>query len=115
MSWDESVEMAGEFPCYWAVLRNDEGLVEVWQSPYEPLPNPDRTEDERKGLITYLAQPLSAYSDMELSIAAQAMAKLAMEDWALACLVNPIFRALKEQREREGGYQPSEKTEAEEA
>lgn len=111
--WNAEVEMVGKIQCYWAVLRNDEDLVEVWQSPYQALPDVDLEPGEpRTGLITCLAKPLSTYSDGELSLAAATMAKLAMEDWALASLANPIYRGLREQREREGGYA---KTEAEEA
>lgn len=111
--WDEDVAMLGQFTCYWAVLRNDEGKVEVWQSPYEQLPDLDLEEGKyRRGLTSYLAEPLRNYSDRELSVAAVTMAEFAVRDWALASFTNPIYKALREQREREGGYVKAEADEA---
>lgn len=105
---DYDIDMLGQFVCYWAVLRNDAGVVEVWQSPYQQLPDVDLPEGEpRRGLTACLAQPLTSYSDRELSIAALRMVELAMSDWALASFTNPIYKGLKEQREREGGYVPA--------
>lgn len=114
--WDYSIEMVGEFPVYWAVLRNDEGLVETWQSPYQQLPEADPNPEDRKGLTTFLARPLTVYNDQELAIASKAMSELAWEDWLCAKLANCLFKAIREQRDREGGYQPPKaKDEAEQA
>lgn len=111
MSWDDTIEMVGEFPVYWAVLKNKDGLVDVWASPYQQLP---QLEDEaRKGITSYLMNPLSHYTDAELSVAASHMGNLILEDWLVAALINPIYRALKEQREREGGYKTSKAEPAE--
>lgn len=105
MTWDTSIEMVGKCEVYWAVTRGEDGNVEVYLSPYQQLPDPPGTEsEERRGLTTFLKHPLSTYSDKEIGIAASVMTELAMEDFIDAMLINRIAKALREQREREGGY-----------
>lgn len=111
MSWDETVPLAGSFPVYWSVTRNADQEVDVYLSPYQQLPETE-DQEERQGLTAALREALSTYTDRELAHAATVMANLAWEDWLLAMITNRVFLALREQREREGGYV---KTEAEEA
>jgi hypothetical protein len=104
--WNTDIPMSGSFKVHWAVLRDDEGWVTVWQSPYQEFPPPEgeKSEDgKRLGKIAALSKPLNTYTDPELSASAELLASVAYDDFIEALLANGIFYALREQREREGG------------
>jgi hypothetical protein len=123
MTWDTDIPMAGTIQIHWSVTRGEDGEVRTWYSPFVQLPEEpvvgDDGEVERRGLEMFLAQGLTTYPDQHLAMASARMSELATDDFVMVALANPVYKALKEQREREGGYvEPDEaesKNEAEEA
>jgi hypothetical protein len=105
VNWDETVELMGSYPIHWSVTMDEEQEVVVFLSPFQQMPDEDTSDGaERTGTQTMLAKPLTVHQDHELIAAAQIMVRMAVKEWIEPRLVYRIYMAMREQRERQGGY-----------
>jgi hypothetical protein len=102
--WDQKVPMAGGLPIYWSITVDDEGLLTGFISPYQAMPEEDENGDFN-GTLLGLNQVLRSHPNIELAAAAQTFIDLAYQQWIKPTLTARIYRALVEQRDRQGGYE----------
>lgn len=103
--WDETVPLAGTLEVHWSCTMDEEGDVIVWISPYGVMPDVNREDGaERTGSMATLGVPIGAHDDLHITAAAIIMVRYATDEWIKPYLSARIARAMREQRERQGGY-----------
>lgn len=104
IEWDQDIPMAGSLPIHWSVTVDKEGVLTGYISPYQQMP----TEDEDgnwDGTLVGLNQPLRSHPNYELAAAAMVFCDIAYAQWIKPTISARVYRALCEQRDRQGGYE----------
>lgn len=102
--WDTSVPLAGGVQVYWSVTVDDEGQLTGFISPYQLMPSEDEGA-QWAGTALGLNQPLRSHPNSEMAAAAMTFTDIAYAQWIKPTLQARIYKALVEQRDRQGGYQ----------
>lgn len=102
--WDMDVPLSGALNVYWSVTMDDDGQLTGFISPYQLMPGGGE-EDEFRGTELGLNQPLRSHPNHEMAAAAMTFTDIAFKQWIKPTLQARIYRALCEQRDRQGGYE----------
>ena len=101
-AWDDSVKMSGTVFVHWSVTLDEHGQITGFISPYTQMPQPG---EEWTGTEVGLNQPLRSHPNHEMAAAAMTFTDIAVKQWIKPTLQARLYRALVEQRDRQGGYQ----------
>jgi hypothetical protein len=102
--WDDTVSLAGTLPIHWSVTLDEDGELTGYISPYTLMPTQDEDGDWY-GTTLGLNQPLRSHPNQEMAAAAQTFVDIAYQQWIKPTLTSRLYKALVEQRDRQGGYQ----------
>lgn len=103
--WDPNVPMSGTLEIHWSVTVDDTGQLTGFISPYTSIPESDEG-GEWKGTELGFNQPLRSHPNHEMAAAAQTFSDIAYRQWIKPTFQLRLYKALVEQRDRQGGYMP---------